>query len=164
MGLLAIAVRALVAYGLLLVIVRASGKRTVAQSSPFDLVLALVLGDLVDDLLWAEVGLAQFAVAAGTLVTVETAVALAQGRWTRLHAWVTGEPAVLLRDGRALPDALRRERMRETELDAHLRLRGLDRDRRQDVAIARLEPVGTVSIEKVARANPVERREVFGGG
>ena len=71
---------------------------------------------------------------------------------------------MLVRDGRPVPDALRRERMRETELDAHLRLHGLDRDRRQDVAIARLEPVGAVSIEKAARARPVERRALSGGG
>ena len=64
---LRIAARALFAYVLLLVLVRVSGKRTVTQGSPFDLAVALILGELVDSLLMAEVAVAQFAVAAGVL-------------------------------------------------------------------------------------------------
>ena len=45
--------RALVAYVFLLFLMRLSGKRAIAQGSAFDFVLALIVGDLVDDLLQA---------------------------------------------------------------------------------------------------------------
>ena len=65
---LRIAVRTVLCYLFLLGLVRASGKRGVKQVTPFDFVLVLILGDLVDDALWAEVPFAQFVVAASTLV------------------------------------------------------------------------------------------------
>jgi uncharacterized membrane protein YcaP (DUF421 family) len=65
---LRIAVRAVFVFITVLALVRASGKRTVKQGSPFDFTVALILGDMVDDAIWAEVALSQFVVAAGTLL------------------------------------------------------------------------------------------------
>jgi uncharacterized membrane protein YcaP (DUF421 family) len=160
MGIAAVAVRALTGYLFLLVLLRATGKRSISQSSPFDFVMALILGDLIDDCLWAEAGFAQFAVAAGTLVVVQTAVATAQARSRALHAWITGEPPVVLRDGRPVRDALRRARVREDELAAHLRLHGVERERWDDLRLARLEAGGVVSIEKTGPAREVERHDL----
>jgi uncharacterized membrane protein YcaP (DUF421 family) len=67
---LRIAVRAVFAYLMLLALVRASGKGTVKQGNPFDFTVAVILGDMVDDALWAEVALSQFVIACGTLVVV----------------------------------------------------------------------------------------------
>ena len=67
-----IAIRAIFAFIMLLALVRISGKRNVKQGSPFDFAVALILGDLVDDILWAEVAAAQFVVAAGVLVLTHT--------------------------------------------------------------------------------------------
>lgn len=71
LDLLRLAVRALFAFAFLLMLLRLSGKRTIRHGSPFDFVLALVLGDLIDNALWAEVSLAQFVAAAMTLVAVK---------------------------------------------------------------------------------------------
>jgi uncharacterized membrane protein YcaP (DUF421 family) len=65
---LRIATRALIAYVYLLFLLRLSGKRAVRHGTTFDFVLALVLGDLVDDAIWREVPLSQFIVATCTLV------------------------------------------------------------------------------------------------
>lgn len=67
---LRIGVRAAASYLVLLALMRLTGKRTVSHSSPFDFTVALVIGDLVDDAIWAEVVFAQFVVAAGSLVMV----------------------------------------------------------------------------------------------
>jgi uncharacterized membrane protein YcaP (DUF421 family) len=64
---LRIAVRAAFAYAVLLTMVRLSGKQTVAHGTTIDVVLALIFGDMVDDLVWGEVGGSQFVVGAGTL-------------------------------------------------------------------------------------------------
>lgn len=66
---LRIALRVVIAYLVLLVLVRVSGKRTVKQGSPFDFAVALILGDMFDDAIWAEVAASQFIVACGVLVS-----------------------------------------------------------------------------------------------
>lgn len=63
-----IALRCIAVFVFLLILLRVSGKSTIQQGSTFDFVLALILGDLVDDAVWAEVPIAQFMVAAITLV------------------------------------------------------------------------------------------------
>jgi uncharacterized membrane protein YcaP (DUF421 family) len=55
---------------------RLSGKRTVRQASPFAFTLSLVLGDMVDDLLWAEVNASVFVVGASVLLFVHTGLDL----------------------------------------------------------------------------------------
>jgi uncharacterized membrane protein YcaP (DUF421 family) len=72
---LRVAARTMFAYVFLLVSLRVSGKRTVAQGSAGEFVMALVLGDLVDDLVWTEVGVLQFVVAAATLVISQAVLA-----------------------------------------------------------------------------------------
>ncbi len=51
----------------LLVLVRASGKQSIRQGTTFQFVIALVIGDMIDDVIWAEVSLAKFLVAVVTL-------------------------------------------------------------------------------------------------
>lgn len=65
---LRIVIRAALAFVFLLALIRLSGKRIVTQGTTFDFVLALILGDMVDDLLWAEVHASEFVVAVLTLV------------------------------------------------------------------------------------------------
>jgi uncharacterized membrane protein YcaP (DUF421 family) len=68
MDLWRIAVRVLFAYIVTLAFVRASGRRSVAEANVPSFVLALIIGDMFDDLFWAEVPAAQLVVGAGTLV------------------------------------------------------------------------------------------------
>jgi uncharacterized membrane protein YcaP (DUF421 family) len=90
-----IGVRSALAYIFLLLLLRLAGKRTIYQATPFDFVLALVLGDIVDDALWSEVPMAQFVVAAASLVLMKLAVSVGMGRT------LGGERAVAKREGRA---------------------------------------------------------------
>lgn len=71
---LRIVVRVVCAYILLLVMVRLAGKTAVKHASPLDFVTALILGDLVDDAVWAEVNASVFVVATGSLFMVHAAV------------------------------------------------------------------------------------------
>jgi uncharacterized membrane protein YcaP (DUF421 family) len=77
---LRIAARVVFAYVVLMVLVRVSGKRLVRHASPFDFTLSLILGDMVDDLMWAEVDASVFVVAAGVLVMIHMCVELLQLR------------------------------------------------------------------------------------
>jgi uncharacterized membrane protein YcaP (DUF421 family) len=66
--LLRVAIRAFAAYVYLLVLVRLTGRRAIRHGSAFDFVFALVLGDLVDNAIFAEASAAQFVSATATLV------------------------------------------------------------------------------------------------
>jgi uncharacterized membrane protein YcaP (DUF421 family) len=71
-----IVMRVLFAYVSIVVLVRISGHRTIRQGDVLSFVLAVVLGDMFDDLFWAEVPAAQFLVAVTALVGA--------------HMWTTG--------------------------------------------------------------------------
>ena len=77
---LRIIVRVVFVYVALLVFIRLTGKTTVKHSSPFDFVVALILGDLIDDAIWAEVNTSVFLVATGTLFFVHAAFDLMRYR------------------------------------------------------------------------------------
>jgi uncharacterized membrane protein YcaP (DUF421 family) len=155
-----IAARALFAYLVLLGLLRASGKRTVAQGTPFDFVLALVLGDMVDDLLWAEVSAARFAVATGTLTLVHTLVAVADGWSERLGRLLAGDPAPVLQAGRPRPDVLRKERINEHELERMLRFEGVTREAWPEVRRATVEVSGQPSLLREHWAEAPQKRDL----
>jgi uncharacterized membrane protein YcaP (DUF421 family) len=71
-----IVVRILVVWIFVLALVRVSGKRTVKQGDLASFVVALILGDMFDDAIWAEVPMAEFFVGAGTLVLLHLLVSI----------------------------------------------------------------------------------------
>src|SRR5688500_19666686 len=116
-----IAMRAVFVYLLLLVLIRLSGKRTISEGTPFSFVLALVLGDMIDDALWAEVATAQFVAAAGTLAVVHLLVSWGSSRSQWLDKLVSGEPALVLAGGRPRREGLRGEQMSDKALAFEIR-------------------------------------------
>jgi uncharacterized membrane protein YcaP (DUF421 family) len=83
---LRIAIRTVLVYLFLFALLRLSGKRGVKQVTPFDFVFILILGDMIDDALWAEVPLAQFVVATGTLLLMKLASSLHKKLGVASHA------------------------------------------------------------------------------
>ena len=77
---LRIVARVVFSYVVLMIMVRVSGKRLIRRASPYDFTLTLILGDMVDDLLWGEVDASVFVVAVGMLVMIHVCVELVQLR------------------------------------------------------------------------------------
>jgi uncharacterized membrane protein YcaP (DUF421 family) len=155
-----IALRTLFAYVVLLALLRASGKRTVAQGRPFDFVLALVLGDMIDDLVWADVAAARFTVAVGTLTLVHTLVAVA-GAWSeRCARLVAGAPSAVLEAGRPRRDILRGERISDKELELMLRLEGVAREQWGEVRCATIEVSGQPGMRREPWAEAAQKRDL----
>lgn len=82
---LGIAARAALSYSVLLLLVRLAGKRTVRQSTALDFAIALIVGDLVDDMIWAEVSAAQFIVACTALFALHALVQIVRFRLRTTH-------------------------------------------------------------------------------
>jgi uncharacterized membrane protein YcaP (DUF421 family) len=155
---LAMVVRALATYLFLLVLIRLSGKRTIHEGTPFDFVVALVIGDFPDDIIWGEVPVAQGLVAIGTVMAVHLGVVHACFRSPRIERLVASAPTRVLSGGRALAKGFRAERMNRGDLDVQLRHHGVE-DRR-DVKQAFVEPTGELSVFPSERARPVRRHDL----
>ena len=155
-----IVLRALLAYIFLLILLRISGKRTVAQGTSFDFVLALILGDMIDDALWAEVPFSQFIVATSTLVVLNIATSMASYASETVARLLEGEPRIIIRDGALLRPALRRERVNEKEAEEMMRERELERARWSEVKSARVETSGRPSAIKHEWAKTVDKRDL----
>jgi uncharacterized membrane protein YcaP (DUF421 family) len=154
-----IAIRAIFVYLVLLGLIRLSGKRTVAEATAFSFVLALILGDMVDDALWGEVSAAQFVVASGTLALADVVVSWATGRSERLDKIVDGPPACILDEGRPHRRGMRGERMNEKGLACEIRHHGLEEEDWAEVEAAHVEVSGDVSVLRAAWARPAQRRD-----
>jgi len=161
MEILGVVVRVTFTYLFLLIILRLAGKRTIREGTPFDLVVALILGDFPDDVIWGEVPVAQGIVAIGSIMTLHLVVSYATYRRIWFDQLLGSAPTTVLRDGRSRPDALRRTRMNEGDLDVALRRAG--HPEREDIAEAKVEPTGDVSVRLTEARRPARRRDVEDG-
>ena len=116
----------LLAYVGLLVLIRASGKRTLSKMNAFDLVVTVALGStLATILLSKEVALSQGLLAFALLIALQFVITWSSVRVGAIRTLVTGEPALLLYRGAFLQQALRAERVTEGEVRAAIRGAGL---------------------------------------
>ena len=140
-------VRAVFVFFLMLVVTRAVGRRELSSMEPFDLILLVVMGDLIQQ----GVTQSDYSLTGSTIVIVTIAVltvgtAYLSFRFRRLRPLLEGEPVVLVAGGRLIESNLRRQRMTVEELLAEARLQsigGLDA-----VEYAVLETNGRVSFLK----------------
>jgi uncharacterized membrane protein YcaP (DUF421 family) len=153
-----IAVRVLFAYVVLLTLMRLSGKRSVSQLGAPAFMVTLILGDLIDDLLWAEVGAGKFAAASGGVVVTSLLVALTTYLSPGAAALLEGRPRLVLREGAPVRAGMRAERVNEKSLAGLLREQGLERERWSDVERAWVEPDGQLSVALREEARPAQRR------
>jgi uncharacterized membrane protein YcaP (DUF421 family) len=142
------------AYAILVAVLRTTGKRTLAKMNAFDLVVTVAIGSILATILLAEdVALAEGATAFVLLAALQYAVATGTVRSPMLRDLVKSSPRALVLDGRRIPEALRDERVTPEEIDAALRSAGLG-----DVSLAAavvLETDGSFSVVP---------REAAGGG
>ena len=121
-----IVVVAVLGYLSLMVLLRVSGKRTLSRLNSFDFVITVALGATFGRVLTARsVALAEAVTAFAVLVVLQYVVTAAKVRSPRVAGLVTAAPALLYYQGRFLDDAMRRERVTRSELEAVARMKGL---------------------------------------
>ena len=150
--------RALAVYVLMLVVIRALGRRTVGNFSAFDLLVALMLGEVVDEIIYGDVRFIQGTVAIVTLAAVAYVDSLLSYFDHGMERVLEGKPVLVVKNGSFHREGMRRERMNEKDVLAALRMQGV-RDMRQ-VKYAIVEPDGTVSVVPYQWAEPVLKADV----
>ncbi|MDF1586866.1 DUF421 domain-containing protein [Marinimicrococcus flavescens] len=122
LGLLRVLVVGTLAYGSLVLLLRVSGKRTLAKMNAFDLVVTVALGSTLASILLTEsVALAEGLLGFALLVGLQYVVAWGSVRSVRVRRLVKSEPRLVLWKGRFLGEAMRLERVTEDEVLAALR-------------------------------------------
>ena len=144
-GLVRVLVVGASAYAALVVLLRASGKRTLSKMNAFDFVVTVALGStLASVLLSKDVPLAEGVLAFALLIFLQFAITWLSVRSARVSGAVKSEPALLLRRGEFLRGAMRRERVNEEGERAAVRNAG--QSSLSEVEAVVLETDGSLSV------------------
>ena len=116
-GLARTAIVGVLAYPALLVMLRLSGKRTLAKLNAFDLIVTVALGSTLASILLSEsVALAEGLLALAVLIGLQWIVAWSSVRSATVARMVRSDATLLVREGALCHGAMRRERITETEV------------------------------------------------
>ena len=147
LGAAQMAVRALVVYVATVVMVRLGKKRFMGRATAFDFILGIMLGSIVGRAITGNAPLLPALAGGAVLVALHWLFSWVAMRWHGFGHAVKGTSRVLVWDGD--PKPLRKAHM--TEGDLWEDLRGKSISRLEDVAEARLERSGDLSVVKAKR-------------
>jgi uncharacterized membrane protein YcaP (DUF421 family) len=112
-----IVLRAAFAFAFIFFLTRIVGRRELSSLEPFDLIMLIVLGDLVQQgVTQSDYSVTGLVLAAGTIALMRVLVSYLSFRFRRLQPLLDGEPIVLVDDGRVLERNLARERLTREEV------------------------------------------------
>ena len=139
--------RAVVAFLFIFLLTRIVGRRELSSLEPFDLILLVMMGDLVQQgVTQSDFSITGLLLAASTIAVLTVLVSYLSFRFRRLRPILDGEPIVVVQDGKPIEKNLRRERLTIDELAQEARIQqiaSLD-----DVQWAVLEKTGQISFIK----------------
>jgi uncharacterized membrane protein YcaP (DUF421 family) len=139
-----VVLRAVVVFFFLLFLMRVVGRRELSSLEPFDLVLLIVIGDLVQQgVTQSDHSLTGAILSAGTFGILVVATSYVSFRFRSLRPAIEGEPMIVMQDGTPIERNLRRERITLEELAASARRDGIAS--LDDVEWAVLETGGQIS-------------------
>jgi uncharacterized membrane protein YcaP (DUF421 family) len=143
-----IVVRAAVIFLFIFILTRMLGRRELSSLEPFDLILLVVTGDLIQQgITQSDYSVTGAFLAVSTIGLMTVAISYLSFRFDRLRPVLAGEPIVLLEDGEPIRDNLRRQRLTVEEIEAEARLSQISS--LDDVRWAILETNGRISfVEK----------------
>jgi uncharacterized membrane protein YcaP (DUF421 family) len=142
-----IVVRAFFAFLFVFLVTRLIGRRELRSLEPFDLILLVVVGDLMQQgITQSDMSFTGAVLATGTFAVMVLAVSYAGFRFRGVQPLLEPQPMIVVQDGEVIDSNLRKERMTVDELLAEARqqqINSLD-----EVRWAVLESSGKVSFIK----------------
>ena len=139
-----IVVRAAVAFGVVFLLTRVVGRRELSSLEPFDLILLVMLGDLVQQgVTQNDFSVTGLVLAASTVALLTIAVSYTSYKVPRLRPVLDGEPVIVVEDGKPIERNLERNRITVGELQAAARMEGIGSI--DEVRWAVLETSGNIS-------------------
>ena len=137
-------IRAVIVFFVVFLITRIVGRRELSTMEPFDLILLIVTGDLVQQgVTQSDYSLTGAITVIATIALLTVALSYASFKLPRLRPLLDGEPIVLAQDGVPIERNMRRERITTDELLAEARLQQISS--LSEVRFAVLERNGAIS-------------------
>jgi uncharacterized membrane protein YcaP (DUF421 family) len=125
-GVIKIALAAPVMYLAVIVFIRFAGKRSTSQMNNFDWIVTVAIGSMTaSGILLKDISVLDALLAIFMLLVFQYIMTKAIFNSAAISDIVKAEPAVLVRKGQYLKDAMRRERVTEAEIMAAVRESGL---------------------------------------
>jgi uncharacterized membrane protein YcaP (DUF421 family) len=136
--------RTVFVFFLIFAVTRAVGRRELSSLEPFDMILLVVIGDLVQQgVTQSDYSLTGATTVIATLALLTVFTAWLSFRVRRLRPILEGDPIVIVADGAVLERNLRRQRMTVEEVEAEARLQQIAS--LEQVRFAVLETNGKIS-------------------
>lgn len=108
---------------------RVSGKRTVGQFTPFDLLVVMLLSESVSNSLsGGDDSITGGLLIAGTLVALNITMATLSAHSAKIAKMIDGESVLLGRDGKIFHDVAKRSRISESDIQQALHEADVDLD------------------------------------
>jgi uncharacterized membrane protein YcaP (DUF421 family) len=112
-----IVLRAAFVYLLILFVTRVAGRRELSSLQPFDLILLVVIGDLVQQgVTQSDYSIMGVVLAVTTFAVLTVVTSYASYRFPRTRPVLDGEPVIIVQDGELIERNLRRERLTPEEI------------------------------------------------
>jgi len=143
-----IVIRAALAFVFILLLTRIVGRRELNTLEPFDLILLVTIGDLVQQgVTQNDFSVTGLVLAVGTIAVLTVLFSYLPWRFRVLRPVLEGEPVILIEDGNVIEKNLRRHRLTHEEIAAEARFQQIDK--LEKIRWAVLETSGKISfIEK----------------
>lgn len=129
--------------------IRLAGRRTFAQYSPLDIIVALIVGSNISRLMMAKAPLLSGMAVTLILVLLHRLFALAMLRWDALGRLVKGPAIRVIVDGRVDQKELRRANLSEADLLEAIRMEQVAAP--EEIELAMVEAGGKVSVVRKSR-------------
>jgi uncharacterized membrane protein YcaP (DUF421 family) len=114
--------RAAVVFAFVFLVTRIVGRRQLSQLEPFDLILLVVIGDLVQQgVTQSDESVTGALIVISTIALLSFAVSWVSFRSRRLRLVTEGEPIVLVQNGRVIERNMRRERITREDIEEEAR-------------------------------------------
>jgi uncharacterized membrane protein YcaP (DUF421 family) len=138
--------RGALVYLALLVMVRLSGRRTISQLTPFDLLVVMLLSEAVSNgLSGGDDSVSGGLIIAATLIVLNATIGMLSARSSKMEALFDGETVLLGRDGVFFDKVVKRNRVGQSDIEQALREADCSR---QEMQCAFLEAGGSITIVK----------------
>ena len=149
-----IVIRGSIMFAIVYLTIRLLGKRELGQMTPFEFIVLVVMGDLIQQgVTQTDYSLTGATLAIGTFAFWGLLMSWASYLSPRAERLLEGQARVLIRNGELLMNNLRRDRMTKAEIESEMRLAGIATI--DKVAWALLEPNGKISfIRKEGEGEP----------
>ena len=114
-----IVIRATIAFLFILLLTRIVGRRELNTLEPFDLILLVTIGDLVQQgVTQNDFSVTGMGLAVGTIAVLTVLFSYASWRFRALRPVLEGQPLILIEDGNVIDKNLRRNRLTPEEIAA----------------------------------------------